>query len=36
MPGTATTGATGWVLPACAALTITFAPLTMYLYRNKT
>lgn len=28
-------GAVGWVLLACAALTLVFAPLTMHLYRSK-
>jgi ABC-2 type transport system permease protein len=33
--GTVTAGQVGWVLLASAALTIIFAPLTIYLYRNK-
>lgn len=35
MHGTATAGQVGWVLVASAALVAVFAPLTMYLYRNK-
>jgi ABC-2 type transport system permease protein len=35
MHGTATAGQVGWVLLASAALFAVFAPLTMYLYRNK-
>ena len=35
MHGTVTAGQVGWVLLASAALTIIFAPLTIYLYRNK-
>jgi daunorubicin/doxorubicin transport system permease protein len=35
MAGTATTGQISWVLVASVALTAIFAPLTVYLYRNK-
>ncbi|HEX6544572.1 MAG TPA: ABC transporter permease [Ktedonobacterales bacterium] len=35
MAGTVTSGEIIWVLVACAALTVIFAPLTLYLYRNK-
>ncbi|RCV48051.1 ABC transporter permease [Marinitenerispora sediminis] len=35
MHGTATAGQLGLVLATCAALIAVFAPLTMYLYRNK-
>lgn len=35
MHGTATTDEIVWVLVACGVLTAIFAPLTMYLYRNK-
>ncbi|HKT38002.1 MAG TPA: ABC transporter permease [Ktedonobacterales bacterium] len=35
MAGTAPTGEVTWVLLGCVILTIIFAPLTMYLYRNK-
>lgn len=35
MSGTAAAGEVGWVLVASAALIAIFAPLTMYLYRNK-
>ncbi len=35
MHGTVSAGQVGWVLLASAALTAIFAPLTMYLYRNK-
>jgi ABC-2 type transport system permease protein len=35
MHGTATAGEVGWVLLASAALVAIFAPLTMYLYRNR-
>jgi ABC-2 type transport system permease protein len=35
MSGTVTVGQIGWVLLASAALIAVFAPLTMYLYRNK-
>lgn len=35
MAGAALTGEIIWVLLACLALTIIFAPLTLYLYRNK-
>ena len=35
MHGTVTAGAIGWVLLASGALVAAFAPLTMYLYRNK-
>jgi ABC-2 type transport system permease protein len=35
MHGTVAAGQVGWVLLASAALTALFAPLTMYLYRNK-
>jgi ABC-2 type transport system permease protein len=35
MSGTVTIGQIAWVLLASAALTAVFAPLTMYLYRNK-
>jgi ABC-2 type transport system permease protein len=35
MSGTVTAGQVGWVLLASAALVAVFAPLTMYLYRNK-
>ena len=36
MHGTVTAGQIGWVLLISAALVVIFAPLTMYLYRNKT
>jgi ABC-2 type transport system permease protein len=35
MHGTATAGQIGWVLVTSGALVAVFAPLTMYLYRNK-
>ncbi len=35
MHGTATSGQIGWVLLISGALIAVFAPLTMYLYRNK-
>jgi ABC-2 type transport system permease protein len=35
MHSTATAGQVGWVLLASAALVAVFAPVTMYLYRNK-
>jgi ABC-2 type transport system permease protein len=35
MHGTVTAGQLGWVLLACAALMVVFAPLTMHLYRNR-
>jgi ABC-2 type transport system permease protein len=35
MHGTVTAGAIGWVLLASGTLVAAFAPLTMYLYRNK-
>src|SRR5215217_4782650 len=35
MHGTVTAGAIGWVLLTSGALVAAFAPLTMYLYRNK-
>jgi ABC-2 type transport system permease protein len=35
MHGTVTTGQIGWVLLISGALTAVFAPLTMYIYRNK-
>jgi ABC-2 type transport system permease protein len=35
MSGTVTTGQIGWVLLMSGALIAIFAPLTMYLYRNK-
>jgi ABC-2 type transport system permease protein len=35
MHGTVTAGQIGWVLVSCGALVAVFAPLTMYLYRNK-
>ncbi len=35
MHGTATAGQIGWVLLASGVLVAVFAPLTMYLYRNK-
>jgi ABC-2 type transport system permease protein len=35
MHGTATTGQIGWVLLTSGVLVAVFAPLTMYLYRNK-
>ena len=35
MHGTVTAGAISWVLLASGALVVAFAPLTMYLYRNK-
>lgn len=35
MAGTATAGQVGWVLLACLALAIVFAPLTLYLYSTK-
>jgi ABC-2 type transport system permease protein len=35
MHGTATAGQIGWVLLTSGALVAVFAPLTMYLYRNK-
>ena len=33
--GTATAGEVGWVVIACVALVIVFAPLTVRLYRRK-
>jgi ABC-2 type transport system permease protein len=35
MSGTATSGQVSWVLLASVVLTAVFAPLTLYLYRNK-
>jgi ABC-2 type transport system permease protein len=35
MSGTVTPGQIGWVLLISGALVAMFAPLTMYLYRNK-
>jgi ABC-2 type transport system permease protein len=35
MHGTVTTGQIGWVLLISGVLTAVFAPLTMYIYRNK-
>jgi ABC-2 type transport system permease protein len=35
MSGTVPAGQIGWLLVACAALIVVFAPITMYLYRNK-
>jgi len=35
MYGTASAGQVGWVLLASAALVAVFAPLTMWVYRNK-
>jgi ABC-2 type transport system permease protein len=35
MQGTATAAQVGWVILAAAALVAVFAPITMYLYRNK-
>ena len=35
MHGTATIGQIGWVLLTSGVLVAVFAPLTMYLYRNK-
>lgn len=35
MSGTVLMGEIGWLLVACAALVAVFAPITMYLYRNK-
>ena len=35
MHGTVTAGQIGWVLLTSAVLIAVFAPLTMYLYRNK-
>jgi ABC-2 type transport system permease protein len=35
MHGTVTSGQIGAVLLACAVLIVLFAPLTMYLFRNK-
>lgn len=35
MHGTVDAAQLSWVLLASAALTIVFAPLSMYLYRNK-
>jgi len=35
MHGTVTAGQIGWVLVSSGALIAVFAPLTMYLYRNK-
>jgi ABC-2 type transport system permease protein len=35
MSGTVLIGQIGWLLAACAGLLVVFAPITMYLYRNK-
>ena len=35
MSGTVLMGQIGWLLAACAGLVVIFAPITMYLYRNK-
>jgi ABC-2 type transport system permease protein len=35
MSGTMLVGQIGWLLAACAGLVVVFAPITMYLYRNK-
>jgi ABC-2 type transport system permease protein len=35
MSGTVLMGEIGWLLVACAVLVAVFAPITMYLYRNK-
>jgi ABC-2 type transport system permease protein len=35
MSGTVLMGQIGWLLVACAGLVVVFAPITMYLYRNK-
>src|SRR5829696_2455677 len=35
MSGTVLLGQIGWLLAACAGLVVIFAPITMYLYRNK-
>ena len=35
MSGTVLMGQIGWLLAACAGLVVVFAPITMYLYRNK-
>jgi ABC-2 type transport system permease protein len=35
MSGTVLVGQIGWLLAACAGLVVVFAPITMYLYRNK-
>jgi ABC-2 type transport system permease protein len=35
MSGTVLIGQIGWLLAACAGLVVVFAPITMYLYRNK-
>jgi ABC-2 type transport system permease protein len=35
MAGTVIAGEVVWVLLACVTLTVIFAPLTSYLYRNK-
>ena len=35
MSGTVLIGQIGWLLAACAGLIVVFAPITMYLYRNK-
>jgi ABC-2 type transport system permease protein len=35
MSGTVMMGQIGWLLLSCAILIAVFAPLTMYLYRNR-
>ena len=35
MSGTLLMGQIGWLLAACAGLVVVFAPITVYLYRNK-
>ena len=35
MAGTVPAAQIGWLLVACAALIAVFAPITMYLYRNR-
>jgi ABC-2 type transport system permease protein len=35
MSGSVLMGQIGWLLAACAGLVVVFAPITMYLYRNK-
>jgi ABC-2 type transport system permease protein len=35
MSGNVLMGQIGWLLAACAGLVVVFAPITMYLYRNK-
>ena len=35
MSGTVMMGQIGWLLLSCAILIVVFAPITMYLYRNR-